>query len=74
MIEADTSNFPTQTQYNTHMYESVQKKAKDNFDDIKKICQESGQQMRSVPQVLIDGKLIGGFEEIEEWCKITFEG
>jgi glutaredoxin len=73
MIEADTSSLPTQTQFNTHMYESVQQKAKDNFDDIMKICNDSGIRMKSVPQVIVDGKFIGGYEEIEAWCKTTFE-
>ena len=73
MIEADTNGLPTQTTYNTHMYEEIQQKARDNYDDIMRICDDNGKQMKSVPQVIIDDSLIGGYEETEAWCKQQFE-
>ena len=69
VIEADFSGLPTQTEFNTHMYESVQKKADDNQWELMKIMKDNGVILRSVPQVIIDNKLIGGYDATEEWCK-----
>ena len=50
-------------------------KAKDNFDEVVRLVADQKQQnFRSVPQVVINGELIGGYEETEEWCKQKFEG
>ena len=67
MIEPELSGLPTQTQHNSHIYEDIIQKAKDNFDEVVRLVADQKQQnFRSVPQVVINGELKGHYLKLKK--------
>jgi len=57
--------------------EYIEKKMED-FDSPQKMLEDIGKQVRTMPQIKIDGKLVGGYNQLVEFFadmgKVNFKG
>jgi len=57
---------------------SYEERKKENYDTIEALLEDIGKKVRTMPQIKIDGKLIGGYNQLVEFFadqgKVNFKG
>ena len=60
------------------MFERIERKKFENFDSVESFKKDIGKDVRTIPQIKINGELIGGYHQLVEYLDdqglVNFKG